>query len=144
MSKWRAQSLNVVDHWSAVWRCKIQSHIAQSIYLHVYLLLCSYISRYRSSLSTINSIHKSTLWYIMLTSEFCFERIFVDCCTSSLISTSLSKHYALFLWKFDIFKKYEEYRENDCHCFADMLKNYTLIAIKYEMWIISLIKLDDC
>jgi len=31
-----------------------------------------------------------------------------------------------------------------CHRFADMLKNYTLVAIKYEMWIISPIGLDDC
>ncbi len=31
-----------------------------------------------------------------------------------------------------------------CHRSAEMLKNYTLVAIKYEMWIISPIGLDDC
>ncbi len=81
----------------------------------------------------------------MLMSEFCYERILIDCC--SLISTSLSKHYTLFLWKFDILRRYEEHKrgeKNDCYRFADMLKNYTLIAIKYEMWIISFIELNDC
>ncbi len=30
-------------------------------------------------------------------------------------------------------KNIERVRENNCHRFADMLKNYTLTAIKYEM-----------
>jgi len=100
---------------------------------------------YKSSLSIINSICKSAFWYIMLMSEFCYERILIDCC--NFISMSLSKHYALFLWKFNILRRYEEYKRderNDYHHFAYMLKNYMLIAIKYEIWNISSIELNDC
>ncbi len=35
-------------------------------------------------------------------------------------------------------------RGGGCHRFADMLKNYTLAAIIYEMWIFSPIGLSDC
>ncbi len=51
----------------------------------------------------------NTLKEFSLTAEALFQR-------------GVSKLYALFLWKFYIFRRYEG-REGDCHRFADMLKN---------------------
>ncbi len=54
------------------------------------LITCS------SSLSTIDSIRKSTLWYVMLTSEFCFERIFDSCSVLVYEGTRVERHIDIF------------------------------------------------
>ena len=81
----------------------------------------------RNNRLIVNSIQKSTFKYFILTSEFCFKKIFVNCW--SLVLTSVSKRYALLLWKFDIFRRFKRYTSKEsegesCHRFAELLKNY--------------------